>query len=138
MESRVLAIDYGERRIGISISDPTNLFATTLDTIENSKDSIKKIAEITEAYSVKLILVGYPLNMNGTPSKLCSLIDEFIDEMQKLVNIQIIRRDERLSSYTAQKKILETVKSKKRRRDKSLIDKFSAATILQDYLDEKN
>ncbi len=138
MKQRILSIDYGEKRIGVAVSDPTNLFATTLSTVQNSPASIPSIAEIAKSYNVKTILVGYPLNMNGTLSKFCVQIDKFIDELQPLFKAEIIRRDERLSSYSAQKKILESVKSKKRRKDKSLIDKFSAATILQDYLDEQN
>lgn len=137
MSSRVLSIDYGEKRIGLSVSDSTNIFATTLETISNSKNSIMQILKIINSYNIGTILIGYPLNMNGTMSRLCSKIDKFIEELEKQTKVEIIRRDERLTSYIAQSKIIEAVGSKKKRQDKSLVDKFSAATILQDYLDEQ-
>ncbi|MBU2445127.1 MAG: Holliday junction resolvase RuvX [Bacteroidetes bacterium] len=137
MSSRILSIDYGEKRIGLSVSDPTNIFATTLETISNSNNSIMQILKIIDSYNVNTILVGYPLNMNGTMSRLCGVVDEFITELERQIQVEIIKRDERLTSYVAQSKIIEAVGSKKKRQDKSLVDKFSAATILQDYLDEQ-
>lgn len=137
MSSRILSIDYGEKRIGLSVSDPTNIFATTLETISNSNKSIMQILKIIDSYNVNTILIGYPLNMNGTISKLCSEVDKFITELERQIQVEIIKRDERLTSYVAQSKIIEAVGSKKKRQDKSLVDKFSAATILQDYLDEQ-
>lgn len=139
MTSRILSIDYGKKRIGLSISDPTNIFAITLEAIENSKNAIRKILSIVKAKNVKTILVGYPLNMDGTISKLCNEVDKFIAELEldKQLQIEIIRRDERLTSHIAQSKIIEAIGSKRKRKDKSLVDKFSAATILQDYLNEQ-
>jgi putative Holliday junction resolvase len=137
LASRILSIDYGKKRIGLSISDPTNIFAITLEAVENSKNAIRKILSLVKTENIKTILVGYPLNMDGTISNLCNEVDNFIAELDKQSQIKIIRRDERLTSRIAKSKIIEAIGSKKKRKDKSLVDKFSAATILQDYLNEQ-
>lgn len=133
---RILGIDFGLKRIGLSISDPTKTLASPLPTIQNDKNSIKKISEIINQYEVEKLVIGYPVNMNGTKSEICVLVDDFISKILENINIEIIKRDERLTSYIAQQQILESVKSKKKRQDKSLVDQFSARIILQEYLDE--
>lgn len=133
---RILAIDFGLKRLGISISDPTNTLASPYPTLENNQNAIDKILELASKNDVGLILIGYPLNMDGTKSSLCDEVDKFISQLQSKTSIDIIKRDERLTSYIAQKQILESVRSKKKRKDKSLVDQFSARIILQEYLDE--
>lgn len=133
---RILGIDYGLKRIGLSLSDPTLTLASPLPTIQNDNKSLEKILDIIKKNDVEKIVIGYPINMNGTQSKICEVIDEFILKLSKKIKIEIIKRDERLTSYIAQQQILESVKSKKKRQDKSLVDQFSARIILQEYLDE--
>ncbi len=134
--SRILGIDFGLKRIGLSVSDPTKTLASPLPTILNDKNSIKKICEIINKYEIEKVVIGYPVNMNGSKSEICELVDDFISKILEKINIEIIKRDERLTSYIAQQQILESVKSKKKRQDKSLVDQFSARIILQEYLDE--
>lgn len=133
---RILGIDYGLKRIGLSISDPTKTLASPLPTIQNDNKSIEKILEIINKNDVEKIVIGYPVNMDGSKSEICKVIDKFIHSLSTKVNLEIIKRDERLTSYIAQQQILESVKSKKKRQDKSLVDQFSARIILQEYLDE--
>lgn len=133
---RILGIDFGLKRIGLSISDPTKTLASPLPTIQNDKNLVKKIYEIINKYEVDKIVIGYPVNMNGTKSEICNFVDDFISKILVNINIEIVKRDERLTSYIAQQQILESVKSKKKRQDKSLVDQFSARIILQEYLDE--
>lgn len=133
---RILGIDYGLKRIGLSLSDPTKTLASPLPTIQNDIKSIDKILEIINKNDVEKIVIGYPVNMDGSKSEICNVIDKFIHSLSTKVNLEIIKRDERLTSYIAQQQILESVKSKKKRQDKSLVDQFSARIILQEYLDE--
>lgn len=134
---RVLGIDYGNKRIGLALSDPTNILASPLPTIPNDNKAIEKILDIINKNDVSEIVIGYPFNMNGTKSKICDEVDKFISKLSSRTDKRIIKRDERLTSYIAQQQILESVKSKKKRQDKSLLDQFSARIILQEYLDEK-
>jgi putative Holliday junction resolvase len=134
---RVLGIDYGSKRIGLALSDPTNILASPLPTIPNDNKAIEKILDIINKNDVSEIVIGYPFNMNGTKSKICHEVDKFISKLSSRTDKRIIKRDERLTSYIAQQQILESVKSKKKRQDKSLLDQFSARIILQEYLDEK-
>lgn len=133
---RILAIDYGHKRIGLALSDPTNTLASSLPVIENNEKAIQKIIDIINRNDVSKIVIGYPLNMNGTKSKFCESVDSFIFNLSQNTKLEIIKRDERLTSYIAQQQIIESVKSKKKRQNKSLIDQFSARIILQEYLDE--
>ncbi|MGB9665052.1 MAG: Holliday junction resolvase RuvX [Ignavibacteria bacterium] len=133
---RILGIDYGSKRIGLALSDPTNTLASSLPTIQNDNNAISKILEIINKNDVSKIVIGYPLNMNGTKSRVCELVDEFVEKLSRKTDKEIIKRDERLTSYIAQQQILESIKSKKKRQDKSLLDQFSARIILQEYLDE--
>jgi putative Holliday junction resolvase len=134
---RILGIDYGTKRIGLALSDPTNTLASPLATIQNDKKSIEKILDIINKNDVSEIVIGYPFNMNGTQSKICDEVDEFILKLSKRTDRKIVKRDERLTSYIAQQQIIESVKSKKKRQNKSLLDQFSARIILQEYLDER-
>lgn len=133
---RILGIDFGIKRIGLALSDPSNTLASPLPTIQNDKKAIEKIVEIIDKNNVDKIVIGYPLNMNGTKSSICELVDKFVEKLSSKTDKEIIKRDERLTSYIAQQQILESVKSKKKRQDKSLLDQFSARIILQEYLDE--
>lgn len=133
---RILGIDFGVKRIGLSLSDPTKTLASPLPTIQNDHMTIEKIINIINQNEVEKIVIGYPVNMNGSKSEICKFVDEFISDLTKKIDIEIIKRDERLTSYIAEQQILESVKSKKKRQDKSLIDQFSARIILQEYLDE--
>ena len=133
---RIIGIDFGEKRIGLAISDPTNTIASSLPTIEHDKNTLKKLQEIIFENDVAIIVIGYPLNMDGTKSKLCFVVDKFIEDLEKNFSVKIVKRDERLTSIIAQKQIIESVKSKSKRRNKSIVDQFSARIILQEYLNE--
>lgn len=133
---RILSIDYGEKRIGIAVTDPLRLFAQPLVTLPNDKNLWQNLSEILKEYKVTLILLGYPLKENGEKSSVADKVESFCEGLKKRTKIEILYRDERYSSGIATQRIIETVKSKKKRRDKSLIDKTAAAVILEDYLNE--
>lgn len=133
-EERILAIDFGTKRIGLAITDPLKMFAIPFDTLPNNISTITAIIKIINEKNVKQIILGYPVKESGEETSISPLINKFKKELENKTGIQIQLVDERYSSDIASKRILESVKSKKKRRDKSLIDKNAAAVILEDYL----
>ncbi len=136
-EERILAIDFGTKRIGLAITDPLRIFAIPFDTILNDDSTLNKIKDIVTEKNVVKIILGIPLKENGEESSISPLILKFKTQLETLTNQVIELVDERYSSDIASKRILQTVSSKKKRRDKSLIDKNAAAVILEDYLSEQ-
>lgn len=136
-EKRILAIDYGTKRIGIAISDPLQIFAFPLITLSNDLKLWSNIEKIFSEYNIEKIILGYPYKETGEKSSVALLIDEFYIKLKEKINIEIILRDERYTSLIATERIISSVKSKKKRQDKSLIDKGAAAVILEEFLNEK-
>ena len=119
-------------RIGAALSDPEGILATPLITIDNNRKTVFKIKELLEEHSVNKVIVGYPLNLKGIKGVMAAEVDVFIDKLKEL-DIDIVRWDERFSSYTADSLLKQAgVKSS---RDKGRIDRSAAAIILQSYLD---
>ncbi len=137
-EGRILAIDYGLKRIGLALGDPLNIFAYPFKTLTNDKNFWEKLGKIIVEKKVVKILLGYPYNENGRKSDLTGTIEKFAEELKKKFNKEIILWDERYTSAIAQEKILESVPKKSKRRDKGLLDQNSAAIILQEYLNALN
>lgn len=131
---RILAFDYGEKRIGIAISDPLKMFAIPLKTIRNGSRFWDELKNITQKYNIIKIVIGYPLKEDGSKSKITTLVEKFAEQIKEKIKIDIELIDERYSSSIAWEQILESVPSKKKRRDKALIDKNAAAVILEDFL----
>lgn len=135
---RILGIDYGEARIGIAVSDPLGWTAQGLETIK-SKDGMKKalarIGEIINQYQVTDIVVGYPLNMNGTKGPRTERTEEFISKLSALGQFNIVKWDERLTTVSAHRTMNELgVKASNK---KNIVDTMSAVFILQGYLDRQ-
>ncbi|MCK5457482.1 MAG: Holliday junction resolvase RuvX [Melioribacteraceae bacterium] len=133
-QKRILGIDYGAKRVGIAITDPLRIFAYGLTTIQNDLKFWDNLSKLFEEYDVELIVLGYPLNESGERSSSTELIEKFQIELEEKIKLPIELVDERYSSSIAQQQVLESVTSKKKRRNKGLIDKNAAAIILQDYL----
>ena len=133
-EERILAIDYGAKRIGLAITDPLKMFAIPFDTILNDKKTFDKISQIVKEKFVVKVILGNPVKESGEDSVISKDIRKFKDELEKVINQEIELVDERYSSEIASQRILESVTSKKKRRNKSLIDKNAAAVMLEDYL----
>ena len=134
--ARILSIDYGTKRVGLAVSDPLQIIASGLDTV-----STQNIFEYLENYlnqeEVETIVVGEPMHLDGNPAQIAHLVVGFVRKLQKLYpNINVVTHDERYTSVDAKKIILLSGAKKKKRRDKSLVDKISAVLILQDYMEE--
>jgi len=134
---RFLSIDFGLKRIGLALSDPLFTFAYPFKTIPNDGSMWKEILEIVKDKNIVKIILGNPFNEDGTASKFSGVIEEFKKKLEAKTNIEVILVDERYSSMIAKEKVLESVSKKSKRRDKGLIDRNSAAVILQEYLDAR-
>ena len=132
---RLLGIDYGEKRIGISISDPNRNIATPLETIifESESSLIIKIRSIVLSWSVDGIILGFPIGMNGQDTIQTKKVRKFYKILCNEFTISVIKEDERLSSVVA----LNSLRHQgiKPSRNKSMVDSTAAAIILQSYLD---
>lgn len=135
-EIRILALDVGEKRIGVAISDPLGITAQGLPTIErkNKKNDVAKIKEIVAGYSLSKIVVGMPKNLDGSLGKQAALVTDFIESIEKeITDINIIAWDERFSTQGAERILIES--GLKRLKRKKHIDKLAAQWILQGYLE---
>jgi putative Holliday junction resolvase len=132
---RVMALDYGDVRIGIALSDVTRFLASGLEnyTRINLQKDCEHIAEIIRNNNVKIVVLGLPLNMDGTAGVRVDKTKEFAEELKKYTEVRIEFLDERLTSVSAEKILISADVSRKKR--KEVLDKLSATIILQDYLD---
>ena len=135
---RILGIDYGEARVGVAITDPLNITAQGLETIQrNNSDKVvlRRLDEILEEYEIETIVVGLPLNMNGTISERAEITKKFVHKLKcKYNKIKIEEIDERLTTVAAHKTMnfLDVNKHKKR----NIVDTISAVYILETYLNK--
>jgi len=131
-EQRILSIDYGKKRIGLALSDPLFTFAYPFKTLFNDKKLWKNIDEIIKEKNIVKVILGLP---NERKNKtLATIISNFKKEIEKRFKLEVITWDEEYTSAIAQERIIESVTKKNKRRDKGLIDRNSAAVILQEYL----
>jgi putative Holliday junction resolvase len=136
--SRTIGIDYGRKRCGIAVTDPDGIIASPMTTIP-SHELLSFLKKYISEEDVDCIVIGEPRQMDNTASEAEQYIAPFIKQLQKTFpEIGIERVDERFTSMMASQAILQSGVSKKTRRDKSLVDKVSAAIILQTYLEMKS
>ena len=134
---RILGIDLGEKRIGVSISDELGITAQGLPTINsiNEIEDLNHIREIIDKYGVTKIILGLPKNMNGSLGKQAQKAMSFAEKLKSSFQLSVELEDERLSTSKAEKFLIETNQSRKKR--KKVIDKMSAVIILQSFLDRR-
>ncbi len=132
---RIMGIDFGSKRIGISISDPTLTIAQGLFVLENNSKVFEEIKEICSQYNVGLIVIGLPVKLSGKHSNKTNEVVKFINELKSKLKIEVISWDERLTTKLAQKSKIEMNLKKKKRQDKNLNDVIASSLILQSYLD---
>lgn len=132
---RTLGIDYGERRVGVAISDPFGMLATPLKviTVESVSHAVTEIADLSLQSEVEKIVVGLPLNMDGSRGAMVEAVEAFIKQLSKFTSCDIVTWDERLSTSQVERTLLDADMSRKRR--KEVRDKLAAQVILQAYLD---
>ena len=134
---RVLAIDYGEKRTGIAITDPLQIVASGLTTVDTNT-LIDFLKNYCSEENVDIFVVGLPKQMNNQPSQSESLIKPFLKKLKSnFPRISIIRIDERFTSKIAFRTMIDLGLKKNQRQNKLLVDQISATLILQSYLDIK-
>lgn len=134
---RLLGLDYGEKTIGVAISDELGWTAQGLETIQrrDEQSDLARIAELVREYQVSQIVVGFPKNMNGTVGPRGEICKAFAESLRETLNLQVHLWDERLTTVAAQRTLLVADTSRKKR--KQVVDKVAASLILQGYLDSK-
>jgi putative Holliday junction resolvase len=134
---RILAIDYGQKRTGIAVTDELQIIASGLTTI-SSATAIAFLKEYFQNEKVEAVLIGEPKQMNGLPSESASIIKGFVTHFTNhFPEMKVIRVDERFTSKMAFQSMIDSGLSKKKLKDKGLIDEISATIMLQDYLTRK-
>jgi putative holliday junction resolvase len=135
--ARVLAIDYGQKRTGIAVTDDLQIIASGLTTI-GSETLISFLKDYFEKENVIKVLIGEPKQMNGEPSQSTEVIEKFVTQFKAAFpDMAILRVDERFTSKMAFQTMIDSGLKKKQRQNKALIDEISATIMLQDYLSRK-
>lgn len=133
---RIMAIDYGKKRVGVAVTDPLQIIANRLDTVD--ADFIWKfLDEYFKKETVDLVLIGYPVQLNNQPSEALRYINPFIQKFQQKYSIEIRQVDERFSSKIAFQSMIDAGLGKMKRQVKATIDGVSATILLQSYIEQK-
>ena len=135
---RILAIDFGMRRIGLAVSDPLQIIATPLETlrINDLDDGIEKLKLVCAEYDLESIIMGYPIGTSGNKTDQTKIVDRVIDSLKAIFDIPIIPWDERYTSVQAKDILLQ--QGRKARVDKGMVDQLAARIMLQEYLDSRS
>lgn len=132
---RFLAVDYGQRRVGLAVSDTMHMIATHLETVPQT-DIYNYLKDYVGKEDVELIVVGNPKQMDNTPSESMVYVKEFLENIVKLFpQMPVYMVDERYTSKIASQSIAHSGLKKKKRQEKGLIDSVSAVLILQDFME---
>ena len=136
--ARIMAIDYGLKRTGIAVTDPLQIIASALTTIESAR-IFTFLEEYLKKEKVALILIGDPRNLDDSPTDLTADVQRIISIMQgKFPEIPVQAIDERFSSVMASRAMIEMGMKKKHRREKGVVDQIAATMMLQEYLSKLN
>lgn len=132
---RILAIDYGTRRTGIAVSDPLRIIAGALTTVE-TRQLEKFLADYFSKNDVDTIVLGKPVQMNGSPSETMRYIEPLAARLRRTYpDKDVVLYDERFTSVLAHRAMIESGMGRMARRDKAVVDRISAAIILQSYME---
>jgi len=132
---RIICIDYGGKRTGIAVTDPLQIIATGLTTID-TKDFIKFLKDYFSKEQVEKIIIGMPLNMDDTATHATPLVENAIKQLKKhFPNMPVETVDERYTSKMAKDAMLQMGLKKMQRRDKKLVDEIAATMMLQEYME---
>ncbi len=136
-QGRIMAIDYGQKRVGLAVTDPLRMIATRLETVAAS-DIWQYLDRYFGREKVILVLIGYPVQLNNKPSQALTFINPFIKAfIRRYPSIPLEQADERYTSLLAQRALIDGGLRKTDRRDKTLVDGVSATIMLQSYLEHQ-
>ena len=135
--SKILAIDYGKKRVGLAITDSLQIIASGLTTVETPK-IFAFLQKLFHDERITKVLIGEPKQMNGEPSESAEMIDLFVEKFKlTFPAVEVVRVDERFTSKMAQQSMIQGGLKKKQRQNKALVDEIAATILLQDYLTRK-
>ena len=134
-DKRVLGIDFGSVKIGVSVSDPLRIIAQGLVTLPNDGRVMEKIASLAREYDVGLVVVGMPLTLKGDKGQKAKEVDAFVETLKTQLDVEVVTLDERFTSRIAERTLLAMGTTRKQRADKARIDTMASALILQSFLD---
>lgn len=135
--SRILSIDYGKRRTGLAVTDPLQIIAGGLCTVDTPQ-LMAYLTQYMQREEVERIVIGLPTQPNGQPSENQARVREFTGRLKKAFpGVDVVFWDERFTSVLAHQTMLESGISRKRRQDKALVDEISATIILQSYMESR-
>ncbi len=134
---RIMGLDVGDKTIGVAVSDPLGIMAQGITTIRRIglKKDLEALESIIDEYNVNKIVVGLPKNMNNSIGPQGEKVLKFVNKLENKFKIDVILQDERLTTVSAERVLIEGDMSRKKR--KEVIDKVAATYILQSYLDKK-
>ena len=133
-----MGVDFGEKRIGLAVSDPTNTVATPLETVtrrRGKRPPLGRIAEIAAEHDVVQLVVGLPLSLDGTESAWCADVRDMGERLGGIVEAPVAWVDERMTSVRAERAVRSTGLSRTRRQERGRVDAAAAQLILQAWLD---
>ena len=133
---RILSIDYGEKRVGVAMSDVTRLIAQGVATLKNDEDLFENLVQIIRKEEIVRIIVGMPYTGNGGKGKKALEVEEFIKQLKQHTSIDIDTWDESYSSVNAHRAFIDIGMKKKKRQQKYRVDEMAARLMLQEYLDD--
>ena len=135
--ARIMAIDLGRKRSGIAVTDPLQIIANGLTTVESHK-LVDFVLNYVQQEEVERIVIGEPKDMKNNPSDCSKYIEPIVNRLKKVLpNIPIVRYDERFTSVMAHQTMIDAGLSKSKRQDKELVDTIAATIILQSFLESK-
>jgi putative Holliday junction resolvase len=132
---RIIGIDYGQKRVGLAMSDPLGITSQPLPFLPNDKNMFAQLKKLVEENQVSEIVVGLPITMRGSASEMTAEVEKFVDQLETHISIPIYLQDERLSTMESEKLLISADVSRKKR--KEVRDSMAASIILQDYLERK-
>ena len=137
-ENRILGIDFGDKRIGLSISDPLGIIATPYGTLQNDATVWSRLKEIVTREDIALVVIGMPVTLRGEKREKARQVDAFAGTLKFHTGLDVLPWDERFTTSIAEQTLLDMNTKKKHRNAKNgTLDSMAAAIILQSYLDSK-
>lgn len=136
-QSRIVAVDYGTKRVGLAVSDPLRMFARPVGAF-SQREAVERIQEIHGDDGVAVIVVGWPLTLEGEEGDATERVQQYINRLRNaLPDVEVVKRDERFTSEMAKDAIRRSGRPSKThpKDEKGRVDAAAAALILQDYLD---
>jgi putative Holliday junction resolvase len=133
---RAVGIDFGSKRVGVAVSDPSGILASPHSVIQRGRSHVedhRKLAAIVEEYEASVVVVGHPLSLDGRAGPAARLVEAEVDELRTSLEVPVELYDERFTTVTADRSMLErNMKADARRK---VVDKVAAAVLLQSWLD---